>query len=274
MTIYRKEVLLSNHAFSRLQLIHAAFVDSYEVHARGHRMPVNRLLFICQEDAVGGSSIRDCDGGIAARMRAGHLYFIPCNHAVDLDLAPDLSFVSLQFHLDLFYGFDIMEAHARLETLEAPALVAELRDLMERETELGTLYRVNEIIYGLCARWAPSEAGGIQERLAKRRRYGRILDFVRKSGDAATTVAMLAGMSGMRRDVFSRRFARDMGIPPKDFISDTLTRKASEMLLMPGISVGKVAEELHFSSEFYFSHFFKRHTGMSPREYQRHNVGK
>jgi AraC-like DNA-binding protein len=36
------------------------------------------------------------------------------------------------------------------------------------------------------------------------------------------------------------------------------------------LSVKDVAAQLSFSSEFYFSHFFRRHTGMSPTRFRRH----
>jgi AraC-like DNA-binding protein len=36
------------------------------------------------------------------------------------------------------------------------------------------------------------------------------------------------------------------------------------------LSIKDVAAQLNFSSEFYFSHFFRHHTGMSPTEFRRH----
>ncbi len=39
------------------------------------------------------------------------------------------------------------------------------------------------------------------------------------------------------------------------------------------LSIKDVAAQLSFSSEFYFSHFFRRHTGMSPTEFRQHLKG-
>ena len=45
----------------------------------------------------------------------------------------------------------------------------------------------------------------------------------------------------------------------------------ARLLLADGrLSVKDVAGQLSFSSEFYFSHFFRHHTGMSPTEFRRH----
>jgi len=39
------------------------------------------------------------------------------------------------------------------------------------------------------------------------------------------------------------------------------------------LSVKDVSGQLSFSSEFYFSHFFRQHTGMSPTEFRKHLKG-
>lgn len=273
MTVFRKETLLRHHAYSTLRLIHAAFVDSYEYHCRGS-MPVNRLLFVCGESSSGESSICDTANGTFFPMKEGNLYFIPYKHLVVLDIAPGLPFVSLQFNFELFYGFDVFENHPHCEMIKDPFLVKELRFLMDHDAELRTLYRINEIVFHLCGLWSTTEMPDIRERLTRSRKYDKILEFVKISGDATTTVEMLADMKAMRKDVFSRNFTRDMGITPKDFISDVIVRKASKILLTPGTPVNKVAKKLNFSSEYYFSHFFKRRTGLSPKEFSRQNGGK
>jgi AraC-like DNA-binding protein len=78
-------------------------------------------------------------------------------------------------------------------------------------------------------------------------------------------------MSHMRQDVFSRKFTRELGLSPKAFVSRALVRKASLLLGGPGMTVKEAAGRLNFSSEYYFSRFFKQHTGLSPREFQRGN---
>lgn len=272
MTVYRKSILLRRHAYSRLRLIHAAYVDSFEVHGVGNRMPLNRLLFVREDDAKRASCFRDVANDVHHPMRAGRIYFIPCNHLIDLDIEPDLRFFSIQFNFELFYGFDVFEGHPRCETRADPELVGELRELFEREDELTTLFRVNEIVFHFCAQWFQSDETETRDRLTKSRRYDDVLEYVRRSGDAATTVKTLADVKNMREDVFSRAFKRDMGITPKKLLTDMLARKSSERLLEPGVQVKQVAEDLNFSSEYYFSHFFKRVTGESPRAYQR-NAG-
>ena len=52
------------------------------------------------------------------------------------------------------------------------------------------------------------------------------------------------------------------------FVQRRRLEHAQMLLADPGLSIKQVAEQMNFSSEFYFSHFFKRLKGMSPRNYR------
>lgn len=53
-----------------------------------------------------------------------------------------------------------------------------------------------------------------------------------------------------------------------DFIDEMVTTEAKILLGDLSYSVGQVADNLHFSDQFFFSKFFKRRTGLSPKEYK------
>lgn len=270
MTVERKNRLLTRHSLLHLRLSHAA-IGTYPIHSRKNTMTVNRLLMIFEASGRDESHIRDSGPGKLFPLQAGFLYFIPCGHEIDIKLSDDLFFVSLQFNLDLFYGFDVFKNYGKCAMIKNPTLVAEVKKLINREDEIKTLCRINEIIFNLCVSLLSDRPDKIRRDNVNRLKYEPLLDFLKKSGDATATVEKLADMNKMRRDVFSRNFTRDMGITPKDFISSILMRKASEMLLMPGISVRAVSAKLKFSSEYYFSRFFKKHSGMPPKSFQRLN---
>jgi AraC family transcriptional regulator, transcriptional activator of pobA len=54
-----------------------------------------------------------------------------------------------------------------------------------------------------------------------------------------------------------------------EFIDDMVISEAKILLDDPNMSVGDVADALHFSDQFFFSKFFKNHTGLNPSEYKR-----
>ncbi len=53
-----------------------------------------------------------------------------------------------------------------------------------------------------------------------------------------------------------------------EFIDEMVIAEAKILLGDLSYSVGQVADYLHFSDQFFFSKFFKRRTGLSPKEYK------
>jgi AraC family transcriptional regulator, transcriptional activator of pobA len=53
-----------------------------------------------------------------------------------------------------------------------------------------------------------------------------------------------------------------------EFIDEMVIAEAKILLGDLSYSVGQVADALHFSDQFFFSKFFKRRTGLSPKEYK------
>jgi len=58
------------------------------------------------------------------------------------------------------------------------------------------------------------------------------------------------------------------------FVQRRRLEQAQMLLTDPGLSIKQVAEQMNFSSEFYFSHFFKKLKGASPRDYRRQQTHK
>jgi len=53
-----------------------------------------------------------------------------------------------------------------------------------------------------------------------------------------------------------------------EFIDEMVIAESKILLGDLSYSVGQVADYLHFSDQFFFSKFFKRRTGLSPKEYK------
>ena len=99
--------------------------------------------------------------------------------------------------------------------------------------------------------------------------YQDVISYITEHCHAGITVNDMAQVMNMRREVFTRRFTLDTGISPKKIFNRFLLNKASKLLLQPHVTVREIAYELRFSSEYYFSRFFKRHTGVPPKQFQK-----
>lgn len=62
-------------------------------------------------------------------------------------------------------------------------------------------------------------------------------------------------------------FREEYGMPPLEYRSSLLAKRASQLLRDGSFSVTEVSELLGFESVSYFSRFFKKHKGVSPSKY-------
>ncbi|HET7002155.1 MAG TPA: helix-turn-helix domain-containing protein [Puia sp.] len=53
-----------------------------------------------------------------------------------------------------------------------------------------------------------------------------------------------------------------------EIIDDFVLLEARLLLDNPSLSIAEIADELHFSDQSIFGKYFKRHTGLSPKEYR------
>jgi AraC family transcriptional regulator, transcriptional activator of pobA len=60
-----------------------------------------------------------------------------------------------------------------------------------------------------------------------------------------------------------------MGKSAGELIDDIVTMEAKLLLQDASLSIAQVANSLYFSDQFFFSKFFKKHTGQNPSDYRR-----
>lgn len=83
------------------------------------------------------------------------------------------------------------------------------------------------------------------------------------------TVAELAAAVQLSTAQLHDRFLRETGYTPADYRARRRLARAKELLADPGLTVTDVALTLGFSTSQYFATFFRRFTGMSPRDHRR-----
>ena len=83
------------------------------------------------------------------------------------------------------------------------------------------------------------------------------------------TVQQMAEAAGYHVSHFTRLFQSRMGISPGQFILQKKTETATQLLTSTDLPIASIADSLGFGSQFYFSNFFKKQTGMTPSSYRR-----
>lgn len=83
------------------------------------------------------------------------------------------------------------------------------------------------------------------------------------------TVATMAGVGGLSRAAFARRFAEQVGSPPAAYLTALRMDLADAALLSSSASLASIAEQVGYGSEFAFSDAFKRHHAITPGRWRR-----
>ncbi|GGO75639.1 AraC family transcriptional regulator [Nonomuraea cavernae] len=96
------------------------------------------------------------------------------------------------------------------------------------------------------------------------------LDAVHRDPGHAWTLPSLAGLAGLSRAAFSRRFTTLVGQSPMAYLTWWRLAVAGRLLHESDASQAEVAARVGYGSEFAFANAFKRHYGIAPGRYRRH----
>lgn len=77
-----------------------------------------------------------------------------------------------------------------------------------------------------------------------------------------------AGALGITPGQLSRLCREVLGVSSLDIVNARLVHEAQRVLVYTGNSIKQIAYALGFADETYFCRFFRKHTGLSPREFR------
>ncbi len=231
--------------------------------------PVNRLIFILDSD--GESSFTDATRKLV--LRSGMRVLVPAFHEITHDQNETMLHLSIHFNLELYRSFDAFSRyHALFDDLteEACSRARELAAETDRFRMAAKLFHLSwETFDAVLDRTGDS----FEELLAGCSRYQPLLEYLAAHCHAGIEVGEMADVMHMNRETFIKKFIYDTGFPPKRFFNRLLVARAANLLISSDLAVREVADELHFCNEFYFSRFFRRHTGTSPSTFRKRYAG-
>ena len=86
------------------------------------------------------------------------------------------------------------------------------------------------------------------------------------------TAQTLADACAMSPATFYRLFRQTMGITPMGYLETYRLKQAAHLLLSDADTLSVIAEKCGYWDEFHLSRNFKKHYGMSPREYKKQTI--
>jgi AraC family transcriptional regulator, transcriptional activator of pobA len=180
-------------------------------------------------------------------------------------------------HIEAFTFFSSQgNPHLILQNNEAESLKAMMLFLLQRELEEDHPFRKEMLHHGFNLFMFELAAS------FEKHRGNEEVKLTRKEAHLISFVKLLNLHFKEERHV--QYYADSLYITPKhltrtvkeltnrtcgEFIDEMVITEAKILLDDPEMSIGNVSDALHFSDQFFFSKFFKNHTGVNPSEYKR-----
>ena len=245
----------------------AVFRERVE-YERRYQLPFNMIGVCTAENPENPSETTNLHDGSRYVWKLNDICFTPCGTAQYYRYTPANEHLAIHFRLEIIPGIDVFSGvPPRRMMFNDPALADEARAIFADTSDtLRTLARCQAFALKICEKFWPES---YSFSLAAARRFAPVLRHVRENVHAEMAVGELARMLNCSEGHFSRGFHAAFNCSPKTFLQKELFARASLALLRPAASVKEIAAELRFSSEFNFSRFFKRLSGISPHNYQK-----
>ena len=97
--------------------------------------------------------------------------------------------------------------------------------------------------------------------------FAAIINFIRQNINNEINIDDLLKISSMSKSSFYRAFVDELGISPYQLIIDERLKISKKLLLEENLSIKETAYASGFSSANYFIRLFKKHEGMTPKQF-------
>jgi AraC-like DNA-binding protein len=95
-----------------------------------------------------------------------------------------------------------------------------------------------------------------------------VVEFIRLNLRENISMKKLSEKAGMSTTSFYRYFRRELGMSPIEFVLNEKIKCAKKLLKNPSIQINEVCYLSGFEDSNYFIRLFKKHEGITPKQYQ------
>lgn len=92
--------------------------------------------------------------------------------------------------------------------------------------------------------------------------------YLEQTSSYTLSIAEIAAMCHVSETYFRRLFEQYSGVSPQRYKNDNLLRQAKDMIRSGDLTIKEIADRLGFSDAGYFSRWFKKNTGITPRKFE------
>ena len=109
----------------------------------------------------------------------------------------------------------------------------------------------------------------LEDKLSKNQiKIKAIADMIKENPLGIYNFSKISQNIGMALPTFRRHWLKYIGVAPARYIADLRLGLSCDLLIKSDKNINEIATELKFQDSLYFSRFFKKKTGLSPKVYR------
>lgn len=253
---------LSNHINMKITHIFHVCVGS-EWHSENRADNINRLYFVLD----GGAYLTV--NGKRIDLLPNHIYLIPANLNYSYCCDDYMEKIFVHFSLCIIPNKDLLSDLNKVFVFEADSYgIKQIQDTLYNENMHASMF-LKCYIYKLLSDAAKPMDEQIYHDVIIFKKYSRLYQYITDNLYADVTIEDICRETGFSRRYISYRFKQDTGQTLKEYFTALIVDRLKYMLQCTNMPVKTISAELRFNNEFYCSKFFKKHTGLSPREFRK-----
>lgn len=204
-------------------------------------------------------------------LEPGQIWFLPGNTPVERRCEMPCEVLFFKFCCECLPGVDpLLDWAGREPRMAAQCDVKEWRQWISKDRAIGVAELL--LLRGRLLTWlvtaVPELDEVVSKHLASHSQFTKVFDLIEREMGADLRLSALAEAYGTTVEAFSMAFSRGTGSSPKEYLTRRLNQEALQLVINTDLKLKQVAERLRFSDEFYFSRFFKKLNGCSPKAYR------
>ena len=190
-------------------------------------------------------------------MKPGYVYLVPTGFLFSYTC--DEAYTKLFFHFNLTGpdGYDIFENCKTCVSTKISEF--DINKLITAYSEASP-YDVLEIKREILSRAVSMLPSSVVQ---------STIDYIQLNLSLKLTSTFLAERLFISESTLCKKFRREVGITLGKYIDDLIFFNAEKMLVKSDWSVNRIAKNLGFCDQFYFSRRFKQHYGKTPLQYRK-----
>lgn len=204
-------------------------------------------------------------------LTPGKMYIIPPNIKFNIICDDYIEKFYMHFNAELFSGYDLFDGVDRCESAEIDeSYLIELLECAKSE-KLSDVVKFKSMLFQSISVFLKKLSLHFDSKLAVNYKYRSIYKLINNNLNAKLTSQDIASSLNISYSSLIKKYKKDTGMTLNSYIRNALLKKAIEKLMFTDASIKEIAFDLKFTDAFYFSRFFKKQTGFSPRDYKANN---